>query len=107
MKKLLSLVLLMTLVSCGSTPEIEKEIEKNPDRELTKDYVLMNASNKSLPTWIDTPSQGDYAKMRTKNRYFVNEAAHKNKRLCVTSARTRATAKIAQEIAQFIKKHIR
>jgi hypothetical protein len=103
MKKLLSLVLLLGLVSCGSTPEIEKEIEKNPERELTKDYVLMNASNKSLPTWIDTPSQGDRAKQRAKNRYFVNEAAHKSKRLCVRSASARAAAKIAQEIAQFMK----
>jgi hypothetical protein len=103
MKKLLSLVLLMSLVSCGSTPEIEKEIEKNPDRELTKDYILMNASNKSLPTWIATPSQGDRAKLRVKNRYFVNEAAHKSKRLCNRSASARATAKIAQEIAQFMK----
>ncbi|MBT7609400.1 MAG: hypothetical protein HN576_06575 [Bacteriovoracaceae bacterium] len=103
MKKIISLALLLGLASCGSTPEIEKEIEKNPERELTKDYVLMNASNKSLPTWIKIPSQGDRAKQRVKNRYFVNEAAHKSKRLCIRSASARAAAKIAQEIAQFMK----
>ena len=103
MKKLLSLILLMSLVSCGSTPKIEEEIEKNEDRELTKDYVLMNASDKALPTWIKVPSQGDYAKKRSSNRYFVNEAMNSNKRFCVSTAQKRARTFIAEEIATFIK----
>jgi hypothetical protein len=90
----------LTLISCASS---EKKESKESERSFTKDYVLMDASQKTLPDWIAKPSKGDKSKERKKNRYFVNESAHTNKRLCLRSAESRATARIAQEIAQFMK----
>jgi hypothetical protein len=90
----------LTLVGCASKKVAEK---KDEGRKFKKDYVLVDASAKELPNWIDKPSKGDKSKVRKKNRYFVNESAHSNKRLCERSAEARATARIAQEIAQFMK----
>ena len=95
----LSLVTMLGLVGCASKTTEEKKEE----RTFKKDYVLMDASAKSFPNWVDKPSKGDKSKERKKNRYFVNESAHVNKRLCMRSAEARATARIAQEIAQFMK----
>ena len=104
MSKLLNVGLISVLIllaSCGSN---EKEDEpQNEERELTKDFVLLNASDKRLPTWIKFPEEGDKRTERKKHTYFVNEAAHTNKRLCNRSASARARAKIAQEIATFMK----
>lgn len=88
----------LALVGCASN-----EKKEDAGRSFTKDYVLMDASSKKLPSWIDKPSKGDKSKERKKNRYFVNESSHINKRLCIRSAEARATARIAQEIAQFMK----
>lgn len=105
MKKLLNLGLVATLLilaSCGSSEKEDAPL--NEERELTKDYVLLNASDKRLPTWIKYPDQGDANKPeRKKHTYFVNESAHKDKRLCERSASSRSRAKIAQEIATFMK----
>lgn len=101
MKKLLVLISVVTLffVSCGSS---EKKETVKP-REFKKDYNLVDASTGVLPEWIESPSKGDKSKARKKHRYFVNESAHKSKRLCLKSAEARATARVAAEIAQFMK----
>lgn len=99
--KVAILVLTLSIIGCASK-KVEKK-EEETGRNFKKDYVLIDASSKSLPGWIDEPSEGDNSKERSKNRYFVNESAHSNKRLCIRSAETRATAQVAQQIAQFIK----
>ena len=101
--KLLTLVALLGLASCASKKTAEPAPVKTDERTFQKDYVLMGASSKKLPKWIEKPSKGDTSKARKKNRYFVNESAHTSKRLCMRSAEARATARIAQEIAQFMK----
>ncbi len=97
--KVTMLAATVALVGCASS----KSEQKSEERTFKKDYVLMDASQKKLPNWIQKPSKGDKSKARKKNRYFVNESAHTNKRLCMRSAEARATARIAQEIAQFMK----
>jgi hypothetical protein len=99
--KVVGLVTMLSIAGCAS--QKAPEAKKDEGRTFKKNYVLINASAKKLPTWIDKPSKGDKSKARKKNRYFVNESAHINKRLCVRSAEARATARIAQEIAQFMK----
>ena len=91
---------LVALVSCASS---KKEVNQVEERSFKKDYHLVDASSKVLPTWIDAPEKGDKSKARAKNKYFINESSNISKRLCVRSAEARATAKIAQEIAQFLK----
>lgn len=102
MKIMTVLMLLSSLafVGCGS-----KQVEKKKDegRTFKKDYVLRDASERELPDWIDRPSRADKSRERKKNRYFINESSATNKRLCLRSAESRATARIAQEIAQFMK----
>lgn len=102
MKTLTVMLLLSTLafVGCGSKQVEEK---KDEGRTFQKDYVLRDASQRELPDWIARPAKGDKSKERKKNRYFVNESSATNKRLCLRSAESRATARIAQEIAQFMK----
>lgn len=97
-KKILGLSLILAISACSSEPK------QNPERDMEGPvFQLMDASNKRLPLWIETPELGDKAKNREKNRYFVSESSHGNKRLCTRSAEARATTKIAQEVAQFIK----
>ncbi len=105
MKKLLALFMVMALVaSCGSSkketaPKVDDTLKTQPDYKL-----LETSTGKSTrPEWVLEPSKGDKSKERKKNRYFVNESEHSSKRLAVRSAEARATARIAQEIAQFMK----
>lgn len=82
---------LLVLVSCAGT-------------KFKKDYEVVDASEKSIPAWILDPTKAEkVAADKKKNRYFVNESANVNKRLCEKSAEARATAHIAAEIAQFMK----
>jgi hypothetical protein len=104
MKKLLSLVMVAALVaSCGSSKKAEAP--KKEERKIQIDYKLQGTSTgkSTPPEWIQNPPKGDKSKERKKNRYFVNESQHASKRLAVRSAEARATARIAQEIAQFMK----
>lgn len=66
------------------------------------DYVVTNASEKSAPKWIAQPkaSKVDSGSEAKKHRYYVNDAQNVNQRLCLKSAETRATQKIAAEVAQ-------
>lgn len=101
----IAILSLFALISCGSSKKTAEApaAPKQEERTFHKSFVLMNASAKITPKWIDLPSKGDKSKERKKNRYFISESAHKNKRLCLKSAEARATARIAAEIAQFVK----
>jgi hypothetical protein len=104
MKKFLSLLMVAALVvSCGSSKKEEKPKEES--RKIQIDYKLLETSTggSTPPAWIQKPSSGDKSKLRKKNRYFINESKHASKRLALRSAEARATARIAQEIAQFMK----
>ena len=72
-------------------------------RRLQKDYTLIDASSEDFPEWIETPRSVDGEKERKDHRYFVSESQAKDKRLCLRSADTRASARIAREMIQFIK----
>jgi hypothetical protein len=99
--QIVGLLTLFSLVGCASKKDTVENT--NEVRTFKKDYVVINASSERLPMWIDKPSLGDKIKAVKKNRYFVNESTHVNKRLCLRSAEARATARVAQEIAQFMK----
>lgn len=90
-KQIVVMSSLVVLVSCAGT-------------KFKKDYEVVEASEKSVPSWILDPTKAEkVASEKKKNRYFVNESVNVNKRLCEKSAETRATAHIAAEIAQFMK----
>ncbi len=112
MKKLLSVVILASLVSmvaCSSNKK--KSTEENLDepsepqeaRTFKPDFEVMDASEKIIPEWIKVPSKVDREDLRENHRYFVNESNNKNQRLCEKSAEARASAQVASEITQFIK----
>ncbi len=96
--KILLLGLVLGFTACSSSQN-----EPEPRDFEGPVFKLMDASSKALPRWIETPQEGDEAKERDLHRYFVSESSHSNKRLCTRSAEARATTKIAQEVAQFIK----
>ncbi len=102
MKKILliSSLIALTLVGCAS-----KEKKEKP-REFTKVYKVVDAKLGLIPEWIEEPQEknGEAASIRKKFKYFVSESERvKNKRLCMKSAKARATADIAAQIAQVIK----
>lgn len=100
MKLMLAMALMTTLfVSCGSS-----EKEKRPELKATE-YTVIETSTGTIgrPEWVQNPEEGDKEKNRNNYRYFINESEHSNKRLAMRSAEARANARIAQEIAQFIK----
>lgn len=101
------LVTLLGLASCGSSkPKSDGDVVEpiEPARTAKKDYEVLDFSEASTPSWVKHPSQVDFTnEEREKNRYFVNEASHTDQRLCTKSAEVRATARVASEIAQFMK----
>ncbi len=68
------------------------------------DYVKTDGSEKSVPAWTHQSKAHkiDSSSEAKKNRYFVADAQNVNQRLCLKAAETRATQKIASEIAQEI-----
>lgn len=81
MKKILFILLLITIASCSN---------------FKKDYVLVDASQKSAPNWVKNSKKKD-----TKDeKFFISKAENVNQRLCEKSASARATAVVASEIAQ-------
>ena len=68
------------------------------------DYVVTDASKSSSPSWIaqSKAHKIDSSSEAKQNRYYVNDAQNVNQRLCLKAAETRATQKIAAEIAQEI-----
>lgn len=68
----------------------------------TPDYVVTDASENSKPSWTvqSKAHKIDSSSEAKQNRYFVSDAQNVNQRLCLKAAETRATQKIASEIAQ-------
>jgi hypothetical protein len=110
MKKKLVLCIFASLflTACGSADkkitEVAVEKNPNPERVFKVDYDLVDASEKALPDWLLEPSKVEKSSEDRKMfRYFINESANTNQRLCEKSAEARATGHIGAEIAQFIK----
>lgn len=91
---LFTAVFSLFLASCASGPKV---------RKAQRTYKVVDFSNAVKPAWLENPSQADTEKELKNNRYFISEAEHSNKRLCMKSAEARATATVASEISQFIK----
>ena len=68
------------------------------------DYVVTDTSESSSPSWISQSKAHkiDSSSEAKQHRYYVNDAQNVNQRLCLKAAETRATQKIASEIAQEI-----
>ncbi len=108
LRKLVMAAMMIGLVtSCGSSKKKEKveaPKEAKPEgRKFQKDFVLIEASSAEKPTWIDMPYEVEGSKGKKKFRYFLDGSEGQSKRLCLRSAGARANARIAREIAQFIK----
>ncbi|MCQ2914513.1 MAG: hypothetical protein MJ247_04900 [Alphaproteobacteria bacterium] len=91
MKKIYSVLALAALTSACST--------------FKPDYEVVNASHEKAPKWITQENAykaDDGSGSKTTHRYFVDDATNLNQRLCLKAAETRATGKIASEIAQEI-----
>lgn len=101
--KLLQVLMVLSLIFNVACSSKGKDGEK---REFTKDYVVVDAKEERLPGWLNEPvawaeKNDDEFK---KNHYFVSTTGLiENQRLCEKSAEAQAAAKIAGEIAQFIK----
>lgn len=101
MKMLLCLSLVAVLtVSCGSSKKKPKGEEIT---EKTYKLVETSTNHDKRPDWVFDPPSFNSEKTRKKFRYFVSESESPNRRLAEKSSQTRATAKIAAEVAQFIK----
>ncbi len=87
MKKVLTVASLCLLAGCAS---------------FKPTYDVVEASEDSAPKWIrqEKAAKIDSSSEAKEYRYFVDEAENVNKRLCLKSAETRATQKVAGEIAQ-------
>lgn len=87
MKKIMTAVSLCLLAGCAS---------------FKPTYELIDASETSVPKWVrqEKAATIDSSSEAKEYRYFVDEAENINKRLCLKSAETRATQKVAAEIAQ-------
>ncbi|MBR1778169.1 MAG: hypothetical protein IJ752_06260 [Alphaproteobacteria bacterium] len=68
------------------------------------DYVVKDASESSAPSWTvqSKAHKVDSSSEAKEHRYFVNDAHNVNQRLCLKAAETRATQKVASEVAQEI-----
>lgn len=86
-KYLITSVCLLALAACGGSK---------------KDYTILESSGKERPVWINNPEAGASKKDAEKYRYFTDHSENASQRLCENSAKTRADAKIAAEVSQFI-----
>lgn len=68
------------------------------------DYVVRDASETSVPSWTvqKKAHKADSSPDTKEYRYFVSDAHNVNQRLCLKAAETRATQKVASEVAQEI-----
>ena len=67
------------------------------------DYIVQDASRTSAPKWITNAYKAaDSSKEKKEFRFYNADSENVNKRLCQKSAETRATQKIASEVAQEI-----
>ena len=100
-RNFLFLFVLIFVVGCSSSSDKDKNT--SPKRELSKDYVLVDASSERLPMWMTQKNYHASKEDQRKFKYYVSESEHESKRLCQKSAQARANAKIASEIVLYIK----
>lgn len=68
------------------------------------DYVVRDASEKSRPSWTvqKKAHKSDDSANKKISRYYVSDAENPDQNLCLNLAESRATQKVASEIAQEI-----
>lgn len=99
----LLLTLGLILLGCGSASREEPTAAPEAERDYDFEYKIIDSSEGDRPSWILNPFKADEGEVAKKNRYFVSEGSHRDKRLCLKSAGARASAEVAGEISQFIK----
>lgn len=109
MKKLGTLVFLLSLAACSSAKKEEHKIEEVKNTEIQKEYVVRDAGSNTRPGWIEDAEV--WAKQNgqdvTKNRYFSFETEPKVQReIACDLAKANVKAEIAGEIRTFIQKSL-
>lgn len=74
------------------------------NRKIKQDYVVKEAQEAKLPKWIREPSKADKGSVTKDFKYFIDYAENTNRRLCQTSAETRAKTRLSSEFSEFVKK---
>ena len=82
MKKICLILLAVLTVSCS---------------KFKKDYVLVDASSKKRPSWVEKEKYK--ASSKDEYKYFVSKGENVNQRLCEKTAVARATNVVAAEIS--------
>lgn len=106
--KLIHLILMLSLVACSSTKE-EAELEEREHEDIQRDYVVVDASGKVRPGWIEDPAlwSKEYGKDVEKYRFFSYETEPKvQRKIACDLAKTNVRADIATEISTFIDKQL-
>ncbi len=112
MKKNLILVPLITLafVSCGSSKkEDNRELVEREHQEISREYVVKDASSNFKPGWIEDAEvwAKNHSKDMKKYRYFSYETEPKVSRsIACNLAKANAKTDIAGEISTFIDKQL-
>ena len=111
MKKILASILLLSLVSCSSTPKkpevVERPLEDVKHTDIKREYEVRDASSNFRPGWIEDAEV--WAKQNEKdldkNRFFSFETEPKVSRsVACDIAKANARVDIASEITTFIEK---
>ena len=106
--KFLHLLLLLSLVACASTKK-EAELEERENEDIERDYVVIDASGKVRPGWIEDPVlwSKEYGKDIAKYRFFSHETDPKvGRKVACDLAKSNVRADIAAEISTFIDKQL-
>ena len=113
MKKILASILLLSLVSCSSTPKksevVERPLEDVKHTDIKREYEVRDASSNFRPGWIEDAEV--WAKQNEKdldkNRFFSFETEPKVSRsVACDIAKANARVDIASEITTFIEKSL-
>ena len=93
MRVLISLISLITFISCSS-------------RSFERDYRVVDASSEDIPEWVEDLDEwlDDEEEDYNKNKYYLYTTEAKNSRSTACEiAKARSTSAVASEISTFIK----